>query len=149
MKVMEVRLEPNGALLTGFCYGESVTLPESSAKPAVLIIPGALATHATGDQNRDVAKWFEMSVRFLEHVWSGRNLLWGELAQGPLNIDSRNDILVHDSSTRTVLEKHIPDQVPLMTSNPFFSYISFRRFAFLTKIPQETVTTIEWEINAI
>lgn len=109
----------------------------------------ALATHATGDKNRDVAQWFDMSVRFLEHIWSGKNLLWGDLADEAPNVDMRNDILVSRREARAVLEKYIPEQVGTLTSNPFFSYISLRRFAAITQMPQGTLEAIAEELEQI
>ena len=53
MKCFETRMEPNGALLTGFCYETSVTLPESAAKPAVLVFPGGAYMHCVDRPGKD------------------------------------------------------------------------------------------------
>ncbi len=107
----------------------------------------ALATHATGDENPDTAKWLDMSVRFLEHVWSGENLLWGGLDRKAPDLDTRCDILAAHPGARAAIEKEFPDKVNMLTANPFFSYISFRRFAMLLSLDPAGVARVEAELK--
>ena len=48
-----------------------------------------------------------------------------------------------------IIAKYFPDKVELLTANPFFSYISFRRFAFLLRLDQEKVKQVEEELKAL
>ncbi|MBR1757439.1 MAG: alpha/beta hydrolase [Lachnospiraceae bacterium] len=103
----------------------------------------ALATHTTGDENPDAAKWLDMSVSFLSHVWSGENLLWGGLDRKKPDLDTRCDILAAHSQARALIADRFPDQVNLLNANPFFSYISFRRFASIMELDPAGVAAVE------
>ena len=107
----------------------------------------ALATHATGDENRDVAQWFPMSIRFLKHVWSGKNLLWGDLADAPPTIESRDDILIANPAVKAILEELVPEHTEKMVSTHFYRNINFRRYAAVTHIPESMLQMIERRIK--
>ena len=55
MQILKTQLEPNGATLTGFIYEPSVTLPESTAKPAVLVFPGGAYRHCVDKEGDPIA----------------------------------------------------------------------------------------------
>ena len=109
----------------------------------------ALANHTTGDENPDVEKWLDMSVSFLNHIWSGKKLLWGDLQDKKPGLDTRCDILSANRRAHEIIAKHFPDKVEMLTANPFFSYISFRRFAFLLHLDSEKVKLVEEELKAL
>lgn len=109
----------------------------------------ALGIENTGDVNRDVAKWHKLSVRFLQNVFSGKKLLWGDLIDQKPTIDTRNDILYANEKTKAIFQKHIPAQVELMVDNPFFAYIPFRRFASIMHIDESVVETIQQELKEL
>ena len=109
----------------------------------------ALATHATGDENPDAAQWLDMSVRFLGHVWSGENLLWGGLDQKRPNLDTRCDILASHPGARAAIAAAFPEQVSMLTANPFFSYISFRRFADMMRLDPAGVSQEEQALKTL
>ena len=107
----------------------------------------ALAIENTGDRNRDVSKWLRMSVRFLQNIFSGKKLLWGDLAEQPLSLDTRDDILYHNEKVKPILEKYLGEKVEMLVENPFFAYIPLRRFASLMQVDQATVNAIEKELE--
>ncbi|MBP5224499.1 MAG: alpha/beta hydrolase [Lachnospiraceae bacterium] len=109
----------------------------------------ALANRTTGDENPDVEKWLDMSVAFLRHIWSGKKLLWGSLQDKHPGLDTRCDILSANPRARKIIAKYFPDKTEMLTANPFFSYISFRRFAFLLGLDEENVKNVEKELNAL
>ena len=109
----------------------------------------ALANHTTGDENPDVEKWLDMSVAFLRHIWSGKKLLWGDLQDQKPGLDTRCDILSENRRAHEIIAKHFPDKVEMLTANPFFSYISFRRFASLLNLDPENVRKVEEELKAL
>ena len=109
----------------------------------------ALANHTTGDENPDVEKWLDMSVSFLNHIWSGKKLLWGDLEDKKPNLDTRCDILSANRRAHEIIAKYFPDKVEMLTANPFFSYISFRRFALLLHLDAEKVKRVEEELKAL
>jgi hypothetical protein len=109
----------------------------------------ALANHTTGDENPDVEKWLDMSVAFLRHIRSGKKLLWGDLLDRKPDLDTRCDILSANRRAHEIIAKHFPEKVEMLTANPFFSYISFRRFAFLLQLDQEKVKQVEEELKAL
>lgn len=109
----------------------------------------ALATHTTGDENPDAAQWLDMSVRFLGHIWSKENLLWGGLDKKSPTLDTRCDILAAHPEAKAVIAREFPDKVAMLTANPFFSYISFRRFAMMMQLDPEKVAGIEAELKTL
>ena len=109
----------------------------------------ALGTHATGDENSDYAKWLDMSVRFLSHVWSGKNLLWGDLFEKRADLDTRCDILAAKPRAKAIIARYFPDKVSQLTANPFFSYISFRRFAMMLQLDPDKVRAVERELKEL
>ena len=109
----------------------------------------ALANHTTGDENPDVEKWLDMSVAFLRHIWSGKNLLWGDLQDKKPDLDTRCDILSANRRAHEIVAKYFPEKVGMLTANPFFSYISFRRFAMMMQLDPEKVKLVEEELKAL
>ncbi|MBR5340117.1 MAG: alpha/beta hydrolase [Lachnospiraceae bacterium] len=109
----------------------------------------ALANHTTGDENPDVEKWLDMSVSFLNHIWSKKKLLWGDLQDKKPDLDTRCDILSSNRRAHEIIAKYFPEKVGMLIANPFFSYISFRRFAFLLRLDQEKVKQVEEELKAL
>lgn len=109
----------------------------------------ALGIENTGDCNRDVAKWHKMSVRFLQNIFSGKNLLWGDLVDQKVSIDTRDDILYHNKKAKQVLEKYIPQFVDQLIANPFFAYIPLRRFALLMGIENAVLVKMDEELKQL
>lgn len=109
----------------------------------------ALATKNTGTENEDVAKWHSLSVRFLTNIYSGKNLLWGDLVDEPLSIDTRNDILYANPKAKDIFDQYIPQFTHKMIENPFLSCIPFRRFASLVGIDTKTVHMIQSDLNTL
>lgn len=77
----------------------------------------SLATAATADDgssNPDVAKWHEMSLRFLKNLWDGP-----EQASLPrLSISSKIGTLLDDKRACEVLEELLPGVADRMRANP-------------------------------
>ena len=59
MKTVQIYLQPNNALLTGFCYERDVNLPESDARPAVLVFGGGAYRHITAKERDPIAMAYE------------------------------------------------------------------------------------------
>lgn len=109
----------------------------------------SLAIRNTGDINNDVAKWFDLSIRFLNTIYNKDNYIWGDLIDEKPTINTRNDILLSKKTTRGIFEELVPEHVDRMLENPFFASIPFRRYAAIMKIDSSVTEKIKRELEVL
>ncbi|MBR2067142.1 MAG: alpha/beta hydrolase, partial [Solobacterium sp.] len=109
----------------------------------------SLAIHNTGYNNKDVAKWHELSLRFLDTIFHKTNYIWGDLIDEKPSIKMRNDILLSKQSTKRVIEKNLPEHMDKMVETPFFASLSFERYAKVMQMDAEVVSKIKEELRAL
>lgn len=109
----------------------------------------AMAIENTGDVNRDVAKWHKLSVRFLQNLYSGKNLLWADLADAKPSVKMRNDILASKEKTKAIVAEYAPQLIEHMTENPFFASITLERLAQMLGVDSSVVEKIQKKLAAL
>lgn len=89
-------------------------------------------------ENPDLAHWFPMALRFLEHIFRHDELVPQPAEATEYGPDMRIGKLLDDPASAPLLAEHLPELVELVQTYPDCRALTLKKFQLFTQtLPQE------------